>query len=157
MDFFLTKPINFHELRSLLDGMEFDDTCCEVELQSLAILNKEEALQRAAGEEEVLLEIMEVFREDVPRKIQQLREVIEEEDVRGLQRTAHIVKGATGAIGAKRCWNAANRLEKAALSKNMPAIPVLMIDLEKELAALLERMDVLRSELASVVENKPAQ
>ena len=77
-------------------------------------VNKATALERLDGDEELYLEIVQVFCADTPGQVQKLKEAIDAGDGPVAQRQAHSIKSASGNIGADTLRAIAFRMETAA-------------------------------------------
>ena len=71
----------------------------------------EGALERTGGDEEILKEIAELFLEDGPDLLMQIREAIDAKDAGALQKAAHTLKGSVANFGAEEAVETAFRLE----------------------------------------------
>ncbi len=65
------------------------------------------------GDDTLLLEISELFLEDLPGMVERLREAAGGEDPRALWKSAHTLKGAAANFGAHRVVALAQELERA--------------------------------------------
>ena len=88
MDAYVSKPIDPQELFSLIEGMTTDrDRDGETgEHESSLVMNKESALARALGDEDSLRELVELFVEDTPTFVDDIRNAITVADSGGLRR-----------------------------------------------------------------------
>jgi HPt (histidine-containing phosphotransfer) domain-containing protein len=59
----------------------------------------------------LLTEMLDIFREDTPRRLQDILKALAEQDAEALSRAAHALKGGAGALGAKALRIAAADLE----------------------------------------------
>jgi PAS domain S-box-containing protein len=69
------------------------------------------ALERIDGDRELLTEVAGIFRRDCPAMLETIRDAIERQDARTLEREAHKLKGSLGAFCAQPAFEAALRLE----------------------------------------------
>ena len=81
---------------------------------------------------DVLKELIELFLEDVPPQLKVLREAEEREDAHGVVRTAHILEGSCGNLGAVRIAAICAGLEEIGRSGDLTAVPELISRLEEE-------------------------
>jgi signal transduction histidine kinase/CheY-like chemotaxis protein len=109
MDGYLAKPIDSRELFRVIAQLTPVASGNQGNLP--LVFNVEEALARAGGEMDFLLEITAVFLEECPSQLAQIREAIAQDDSEALCRTAHTLKGAVGNFGAPLVYAAAERLE----------------------------------------------
>ncbi len=61
--------------------------------------NKEFALEQTAGDEELLEELMILFKESSAADLEQLRQAIVADDAPGVVRAAHSLKGSSASLG----------------------------------------------------------
>jgi CheY-like chemotaxis protein len=98
------------------------------------------AMKRVGGDEELLNELIEIFLQETPKLMNQVREAIAEQDSPTLRRAAHSIKGSASNFGAAAVCTTAARLEKMGqvndLTGTEPALAELQNALEKTLAAL---------------------
>jgi len=66
------------------------------------------------GEPDVLREVLELYQEDMPRRLALLATAGETGDLQTLERTAHSIKGSAGNIGARALHEACAVVEQAA-------------------------------------------
>ena len=98
------------------------------------------AMKRVGGDEELLNELIEIFLQETPKLMNQVREAIAEQDSPTLRRAAHSIKGSASNFGAAAVCTPAARLEKMGQDNDLtgtePALAELQNALEKTLAAL---------------------
>ncbi|MDO8677425.1 MAG: Hpt domain-containing protein [Acidobacteriota bacterium] len=63
------------------------------------------------GEPDVLAEVLELFLQDVPRRIEKLRAAWAAGDAAELHKTAHSLKGSAGNIGAQTLFGVCRQLD----------------------------------------------
>jgi HPt (histidine-containing phosphotransfer) domain-containing protein len=80
-------------------------------LGSEAVLDEVSFRDKTDNDEQLLQELVELFRLDCPRLLRQIDEAIALEDPRSLELAAHALKGAIGTFAAKPCFDAALKLE----------------------------------------------
>ena len=76
--------------------------------------NHDRALERVAGEEELLIELIRSFQEEYPRWLVALEEAIEKENSGEVLRLAHTIKGSASILDAEPLTSQAGDLEKRA-------------------------------------------
>ena len=84
------------------------------------------------GEPDVLTEVLQMFLQEVPPRIERLRNACTAGDIQEVHRAAHSLKGSAGNIGASRLLDVCRRLDdrKADLSPNAAAELVRALDSE---------------------------
>jgi HPt (histidine-containing phosphotransfer) domain-containing protein len=78
------------------------------------VFNKKGPLERLGGDEELFKGIMGMFLDDVPNQIERMQKQLEAEDLSGLEREAHSLKGAVMNIGGNALQKVAFEIEVAA-------------------------------------------
>lgn len=79
--------------------------------QQLASLNMAAALERVAGDIELLREVARLFLEAAPELMAEIMAAVESHDASALERAAHSLKGSIGTFGAEQAWRAAYHVE----------------------------------------------
>jgi len=103
-----------------------------------AIINSEppidikEALDRAMGEKEFLMMLLEEFSQGLADQIEQLRQAIARQDGAALTRQSHTLKGAAGNLSAKAMAAVVRRLEAAGEKGDFASSEKLVNDMEGE-------------------------
>ena len=98
--------------------------------------NKAFALEQTAGDEELLEELMTLFKDSSSSDLEQLRGAINANDVQAVIRAAHSLKGASASLGIEGIRSLASAMESDARNGS------LAVAREKigEMSALLERV-----------------
>jgi signal transduction histidine kinase/DNA-binding response OmpR family regulator/HPt (histidine-containing phosphotransfer) domain-containing protein len=123
MDAYVAKPFRPHELFRAVeesgqslpakDGRgERASPPVERDGASIAEFDREEALERVGGSEELLRDLVELFRTECPKQMEAIRQQKAAGDLAGLARAAHALKGSVAMFAAQRAYDAALRLEK---------------------------------------------
>ncbi len=112
--------------------------------EQLAGLDLTTALSRVGGDEELLKEIAEIFLDQCPEALSEVKKAVEANDPQALEQAAHSLKGSVGNFGAKEAYNAALALELAGRRRNIGQAPPALQDLESAL-------DRLKPQLAKLV------
>jgi HPt (histidine-containing phosphotransfer) domain-containing protein len=78
----------------------------------------------------LVLEMTALFREDTPRRLQEIRRTLSIGDAEAFSRTAHALKGGAGAIGARALRAQAAELGAAVLvgSTTVPEAALMQLD-----------------------------
>ena len=114
MDGYLAKPIQAKELfavieRALPDLVERPDKSETAGPE--AIVDEKSLLERVDNDEQLLQELIELFRLDCSKLTKQIGDAIAAENPVAIETTAHALKGAIGTFAAKPAFDAALRLE----------------------------------------------
>lgn len=89
-----------------------------------------------------LKEIIDIFLDDTPARITELKQTLSAGDITGFSRAAHSIKGSSSNVGASRLRSVADRLEqrsKSALTGMEPGLQ----ELENEFAAVRAELQKL--------------
>ncbi len=104
------------------------------------VIDKVEILDRVDGDLELLLELIDLFRDDSSRLISELRTAVSREDAALIEQNAHALKGSVGNFGAAMAYSAAAKLEAIGgtgdLSEAAGAFGVLETEIERVQNAL---------------------
>jgi CheY-like chemotaxis protein len=122
MDGYISKPIDAKELFAMIECLVPDpvesraptDTsksgASKLE-RSEAVLDEVSLRDKTDNDEQLLQELIELFRLDCPRLLKQIDDAIVAKDPRALELAAHALKGAIGTFAAPPSFEAALRLE----------------------------------------------
>jgi len=163
-DGYLSKPLNVTELIELIESLT---TASPNEGTNDAVLERttsgriltsgtsqgqppidmHDLLERVEGDKALVLELMQLFREQYPRILAEIRRCVAAGDSAGLHRAAHSFKGACANLGARRAMNSAFVLERMGRDAQLDGVDGYLADLEIE-AEQLERT------LAELVETR---
>src|SRR5688500_8342999 len=78
------------------------------------------------GEPDVLTEILQLFLDDVPGRIETLRAATAAGDAIAVQRAAHSLKGSSGNIGARALYEVCRQLDDSAKSGDLSRVTLLL-------------------------------
>ena len=95
--------------------------------------DRETALARLGGDEDLLREAVQAFLEDCPRLLGQLREAVERHDAAAVESAAHAIKGTAAMFSAHPTEEAAARLERLGSQGQMAGIEAGAQHLEAEM------------------------
>ena len=110
---------------------------------SEAGFDKGVALSRVGGDVELLKEIAILFLDDYPKSLCELRKAVETGDARGVERTAHGLKGSVSNFGARPAVDAAFQLEVMGRAQKLVEVEHVLGTLELALAALRPELESL--------------
>jgi HPt (histidine-containing phosphotransfer) domain-containing protein len=114
-----------------------------LETQVNVLVNREAALDRVGGDEELLAEIARLFIEDYPRMIDDIRAAVAANDATNLEHAAHALKGSVANFGADPARDAAFELEKMGRSRDLSSAAAALARLESVFAKLLPELEAL--------------
>jgi two-component system, sensor histidine kinase and response regulator len=111
------------------------------------ILNRDALLERIGGDMEFLKEIAEVFVEDTPKLLTEIRSAISHGNPHALEYAAHSVKGSASNLGAERARVAAHQLELLGRKGDLEHAGEACSELEFELARFTNALNSLANRL----------
>ena len=100
-------------------------------------------LERLGGDREILQEIAQLFIEDAPDSMAQIRQAIDDRDAGAMEKAAHSLKGSVSNFGVEEAVQAALQLEMMGRDGNLS-------DAEATFSTLKAEVDKLRDALAEV-------
>jgi HPt (histidine-containing phosphotransfer) domain-containing protein len=103
------------------------------------------ALERVEGDRELLEELAQLFAEECPKAMQEIRDALEAKDAALLERHAHTMKGSSSNIGANGAAAAALLLEQRARSRDLAKAPEDFRILQAEIGRLMPELEALSS------------
>ena len=134
MDAYLSKPINAAELRQLIDNLT-DPTAASASGSSdhndLDEVDFDALTARAGGDTGLAHELVEIFLDDCPKFLSEIREAVEREDSGSLERAAHTAKGALVYFSNGNAFKAVLRLQQMAVEGDLRGSRQTLVELEK--------------------------
>lgn len=103
---------------------------------------------QAEGEPDLIGELVELFVEDMPARIAELRQALRTGDLPAVASAAHSCKGSSSNLGANALAAACDALEKAAKARTAANLAPLLAEVE---AAFDQAVRALREEWPEVV------
>jgi len=121
MNDYISKPVDPNELNEVImrfikseppagrspEGLNKDRA------EKRTIFDKEGALKRLMGDEDLVAEILTAYLGDMPGQLSSLETALENKDMEAVRRIGHTVKGASANIGAIKVSDIAFAVEKA--------------------------------------------
>jgi CheY-like chemotaxis protein/HPt (histidine-containing phosphotransfer) domain-containing protein len=140
MDGYLTKPVRPQELFETIasfrhQGGGVDQWRPEMPAAS-HVFDHVALLSRIEGDETLLQELVGLFLEDTPQRLDHLHTAFANNDLPALERAAHTLKGSVGNLCARRAFEAAKRLERCAQMGDVRRVTDALTDLDTEMAHL---------------------
>ncbi len=114
----------------------------------IPVWNQAELLERVDNDQELLRELLTIFKEDFPRTVRSLEAAVAAGDLKNSASLSHTLKGMLSSLGATRAATAAAKLEQLA---STDAGNTLLRDafesLQNEGASLLPELDAYMMEV----------
>lgn len=145
MDDYMSKPIKPEELFQIVERLSKPATeKKEKRMSAVAadaptgkdVFDPVKALEVVAGKRKLLQELVQIFLENLPEYVANIRGGISNRDAGVLERSVHALKGAVANFGARRAYDAAYRLEQLGKQSKMDEAEHAMSVLDKELGTL---------------------
>jgi two-component system sensor histidine kinase/response regulator len=105
------------------------------------VFDMTEALENVGGDMDLLKEIIEIFLDDFPNQMKQIREGILAGDAKAVEHAAHSLKGSVANFAAKRAYDKAYCLEVLGREGNLGEANEAFGDLEKEIKEMKDALD----------------
>ncbi|MGB7284950.1 MAG: Hpt domain-containing protein [Candidatus Acidiferrum sp.] len=112
-----------------------------------AVWNLPELLDRVDNDQELLRELLTIFKEDFPRTLRALESAVAGGDWKNAASLSHALKGMLSNLGGTRAAAAAAKLEESASAGDMILAREAMGELESEAANLLPELDAYMTEV----------
>ena len=138
MDGYLAKPFKPHELFTAVEDWESsasEEPPAPRERTPVDVEGLRQTM-RDAGVEEVVEKILDLFREDAPKRMGSLEEAASNGNAESISRTAHALKSAAGGIQATDLFEILKRIESEAAKGNADEAVSLVLDARRELDAV---------------------
>lgn len=113
------------------------------------VLNKEELFERLDDDQELLVELIEIFLSEYPESIQSIASAIQAQDPEALRIAAHTLKGAVGNFCAYKAMEAAEQLEMSGRNKDLNSVEADFVSLETEMTKVNAALQDLAESCAS--------
>jgi signal transduction histidine kinase/ligand-binding sensor domain-containing protein/DNA-binding response OmpR family regulator len=154
MDEYLSKPVSKASLYAILEKLSLSDAPAEDSRQTsyaglrttLATTHttqphrleydRQAALDRLDGDEELLRTVLGVFFADTPKQLQVLKQAVGNEDMEVVVRQSHSLKGACLSIGAQFLGDVAFEIECAGKDGRLAEMDSLILDFERGFESL---------------------
>jgi HPt (histidine-containing phosphotransfer) domain-containing protein len=103
---------------------------------SKKIFDIDEAMERVGEDSDLLVEMIEIFLEDYPVRLAEIRAALSTQDAKTVERASHSLKGALATLGATSSREAAYTMEKLGREERLSDAGKAMIILSEELNSL---------------------
>jgi|HubBroStandDraft_4_1064222.scaffolds.fasta_scaffold239084_1 two-component system sensor histidine kinase/response regulator len=118
-------------------------TSANTSITTAAGIDRQVALSRVGGDAELLKEIAQLFIDDYPRAMEDIRQAADRGDAKSLERSAHGLKGSVANFGAPSAVEAARKLESMGRAAQLSEAQQVIHTLELALAALRPELESL--------------
>jgi two-component system sensor histidine kinase/response regulator len=120
MDDYISKPVQPKELIAVIERRLREAPAAMPGVsraripKGKQIFDKKILLSRLDGDEEIFREIVQAFLEDTPLQMEKLKQALQEGNIVGVERQAHLLKGAAMNMGGKEMQTVAWEMEVVA-------------------------------------------
>ena len=155
MDGYVSKPIRHQDLLETIQALLLDvpniPTHAPVEKPPVEILDEALLVSRVDNDPQLLRDLVDLFLEECPRLVDEIRVALDRKDAKAVERGAHSLKGCTSNLAAQMASEAAFKLERLARAGDL-------VDAEsvlKELECQLERLKPALLAVQAETEKRP--
>lgn len=117
------------------------------EHSSRGAVNLGELLTRVENDHDLLCELIDIFKKDLPCLLQSLQKSVVREDMKNVEATSHALKGMLSGLSVTQAAATASRLEQMGREGRTSELADALTLLERELADLLPELDAYASEV----------
>ncbi len=161
MDGYISKPIKSEKLKeailSVLDSSDENEPATEIPIDRNETAEESEsdveqfdkqAFLESYGENQAIIhELIEMYNNDVPAMLENVKQAIDQRDSKMLDEQAHALKGAVGVFEAKRAHAAAYVLERMGKENTLEGSTAALEKLEFELNQLGNALNHFQEEI----------
>jgi two-component system sensor histidine kinase/response regulator len=148
IDGYISKPIDRKELeRAIASAVPASDvtsvgrsTKPEEEnavANNLMAWDITRALERLGGDEQLLQDVMEIFLQEIPKQMTNLRQAVAQGNADAIAKTAHRLKGELGYLGISELSQKAGELEEMGRKRNLEHAAGTFAVFETEISAVV--------------------
>jgi PAS domain S-box-containing protein len=141
MDGYISKPIHpadlFAEIERCLGLQKGSNPMTENSQVKSELIDRASLLERVEGDQELLAEMIQIFKEEAPELMHAMHEALQSGDMTMLERSAHSLKGAAGNLSSKITANAALKLEQDAKNNDLRSAKESLAEVERIMKLLL--------------------
>jgi PAS domain S-box-containing protein len=149
MDGYLPKPIRHQDLFEAIQALAMDVPSTPAiegpEKPPSEVLDEALLMSRVDGDLELLKDLVDLFLEDCPRLLDEIRVALDQKDAGTAERSAHSLKGSTGNLAAKLASEAALKLESVARAGDWVRAEDALRELESQLGRLKSALLAVRA------------
>jgi len=112
------------------------------------VIDKKDLSARVDGDIEFVKELIDVFLEDYPKLLSDLKDAVEKRNAQLLNKYAHTLKGSVGNFAAKGAFDMASKLETMGQDSDFSNVDESYKSLEVEIEQLKQAMELLKNEVS---------
>jgi two-component system, sensor histidine kinase and response regulator len=141
MDGYISKPIHpvdlFAEIERCVGLKKGNNQMTEKMEGETELIDRTSLLERVEGDQELLMEMIQIFKEESPGLMTAMRAALQSSDWIVLERSAHSLKGAASNLSSKSAANVALKLEQDAQNKDEQSAKLSLVAVERVMQLLL--------------------
>jgi CheY-like chemotaxis protein/HPt (histidine-containing phosphotransfer) domain-containing protein len=149
MDGYLSKPIDprllFASVEQISSVVEAAPETAPDETSASVAFDEASLRARVADDEDLLFEVVRMFLEDCPKRLQDIKAAVDARDSGAVRQTSHALKGAAGNLSAMGLFEAARALERAGVDGDHDAADRAWSALSREAAAVMRDLERFES------------
>ncbi len=107
------------------------------------VFDKSDALKMIEDDEEFLRELAEIFINDVPEQMSEIKEAVISRNNEALEKSAHKLKGAVANFGRNATTDTAFKLERMAKDSKLDGVEEVYSSLVKDIENLMKALNAL--------------
>ena len=147
MDGYISKPIHpvdlFAEIERCVGLQKGQSPMTENAKESGELIDRASLLERVEGDQELLTEMIQIFKEEAPMLMTAMSEALKSGDWVVLERSTHSLKGAVSNLSSKTVANVALKLEQDAQKKDLESAKKNLGEVERVMKMLLPALSDL--------------
>jgi two-component system sensor histidine kinase/response regulator len=152
MDAHLAKPVRSADLYRVVESIGSPSSSAQGAHTAAGTgggLNESALMAHVGGDEQLLLELVDVFLEDLPDQLAAVRKAVRSQDARALSSAAHALKGALSHFAARDTFEPALRLERMGRSGDLDRAEEAFTRLKDEVRRLTRDLTAYRRRMGS--------
>jgi PAS domain S-box-containing protein len=150
MDGYVPKPIRHQELFETIQTLVMDvpniPTNAPPEKPLVEVLDEALLMSRVDSDPQLLRDLVDLFLEDCPRLVDEIRVALDRKEAKAVERGAHSLRGSTGNLAAKMASEAALKLERLTHAGDLVNAESALQELECQLERLKPALLAVRAE-----------
>jgi signal transduction histidine kinase/DNA-binding response OmpR family regulator/HPt (histidine-containing phosphotransfer) domain-containing protein len=158
MDAYISKPVTSHGIAETIaevfgvDGQVPVLPIAPLIPASSPLWDRTKALERVDGDEPLLRELVQIFLEESPKQLTEMRRAIESANLEAIERTAHSLKGELGYLGLPTAAQKAKDLERMGRERTLQPVAELFLTFQSEVSAVAGAMQQMLEQTHGAVD-----
>jgi HPt (histidine-containing phosphotransfer) domain-containing protein len=116
------------------------------------VINPERLREVAMGDEEFMVELIDLYLSDAPSQLQALDRAVASQDPTAILAAAHKLKGSCGNIGAEGLFGLCHRLEAVGAANRTQELPGLLRQVAREFGEVHAALHNIRADTHPVAQ-----